>query len=58
MYWEKIIPFADEDGKLGVMNILGEVILEPCYTGMTNADNGMIIATGKEGTVRLEAVYE
>lgn len=58
MYWEKIIPFADEDGKLGVMNILGDVILEPCYTGMTNADNGMIIATGKEGTVRLEEVYE
>lgn len=57
-YWEKIIPFADENGKFGVMNIRGEVILEPCYTGMTNADNGMIIATGKEGTVRLEAVYE
>lgn len=58
VYWEKIIPFADEDGKFGVMNILGEVILEPCYIGMINADNGMIIATGKEGTVRLEAVYE
>ncbi len=58
VYWEKIIPFTDESGKFGVMNILGEVILEPCYTGMTNADNGMIIATGKEGTVRLEAVYE
>ena len=58
MYWERVIPFADENGKLGVMNILGEVIVEPTYTGMINADNGMIIAIGKEGIVRLEAVYE
>ncbi|MBE6900197.1 MAG: tetratricopeptide repeat protein [Ruminococcaceae bacterium] len=57
-YWEKIIPFATPDGKFGVMNILGEIIVEPQYEGMVNADNDMIIAVGKEGTVRLEARYE
>ena len=58
IYWEKLIPFATPDGKFGVMNILGEIIVEPQYTGMVNADNDMIIAIGNEGTVRLEARYE
>lgn len=62
-YDEKIIAFKDAvTEKWGIMNMLGEIILYPdfensSYIGMTNADDGYVIATIGGDRALLSAVY-